>query len=311
MSVHRFITQAGGRCGAIFALLAVSATAAFGGSINHGSFEGTKAIYRNVTESGPSIPPGLFVPPDPIYTQTPNPQLTFLPLNFVQTDQSTSFDLKTKSSLIAFAVGAKTIVGDPDYRGYALTGNTINLAGTYNVYAPFGAGDRGVGTPASLAKVSMAAAYTIQVTGVNWLPYSGGSALNRSMTITPSDVTITGPQNSSVNGNWAGTSAIDWSDVRLAAGIGSGDHITELSIQLTTDIAAAGVYGVARTTVTNLNVINPVDPVAVPEPPTVILAGLGAAAALGHGYRRRKFRRNAGAGTEIDSDETGANALTA
>ncbi len=283
------------------------------GSINWGTFGGVKAEYKNVTESGPDIAPpatGLYVPQTPIYTETPNPQLTFLPENFVQTDQNVVFDLQSKSALLAFAVAAKPIVGDPGYLGYALTGNTINMAGTYSVWAPFGAGEMGAGSPASQAKVTMSANYTIQVTGVNWLPYSGGSAINRAMPIVPSDVTVNGPQNAATTGSWAGTDSIDWVALRAAAGIAPGDFVTELSIQYTGQIAAAGVYGKAITQVTNLNVSNPVEPVAVPEPPTLILAGLGAAAAVGHGYRRRKQRQASGESMTNDSDD-GAIALTA
>ncbi|NBW96875.1 MAG: PEP-CTERM sorting domain-containing protein [Planctomycetia bacterium] len=251
------------------------------------------------------------MPQTPVYSQVPNPQLTFLPTTFVQTDQSTSFDLKTKSSLLSFAVGSKQIVGDPNYTGYALAGNVFQIAGTYSVWAPFGAGDMGAGSPASIAKVAMSSNYSLQVTGVNWHAYAGGSPLTRSITIVPSDVTVTGPQGSATNGTWTGTDAINWNDVRLAAGVGAGDAITEISLQFSTDIAAAGVYGSARTQVTNLNVTNAVQPVAVPEPPTVILAGLGAAAAVGHGYRRRKLRRDAAVNGLVDDQDEGAIALTA
>lgn len=298
---------------ALLGAAALIAGPASAGSITWGTFGGVKAEYRNVTESGPDVVPpasGLFVPQTPVYTENPNPQLTFLPQNFVQTDQNVVFDLKSKSALLAFAVAAKPIVGDPGYIGYALTGNTINMAGTYSVWAPFGAGDMGAGSPASIAKVTMAADYTIQVTGVNWLPYSGGSSINRSMPIVPSDVTQTGPQNSALTGTWEGTDTIDWVALRVAAGIAPGDFVTELSIQYTGQIAAAGVFGRAETRATNLSVSNPVDPVAVPEPPTLILAGLGAAAAVGHGYRRRKLRQ-AGGKPMVNGDDNGAIALTA
>jgi hypothetical protein len=145
---------------------------------------------------------------------------------------------------------------------------------------------------------------------VNWVPYSGGSSINRSMPIVPSDVTQTGPAGSAQTGGWAGTDTIDWVALRVAAGIAPGDFVTELSIQYTGQIAAASVYGAAETRVTYLSVNNPVDPVAVPEPPTVILAGLGAAAAFGHGYRRRK-QRQAGSESMKAGDDNGAIALTA
>jgi hypothetical protein len=297
---------------ALLGAAALIAGPASAGTITWGTFGGFKAEYINVTESGPDVVPpasGLFVPQTPTYTENPNPQLTFLPQNFVQTDENVVFDLQSKSALLAFAVAAKPIVGDPDYVGYALTGSTISMAGTYSVWAPFGVGDLPGGL-SSIAKVTMAGDYTVQVTGVNWLPYSGGSSINRSMPIVPSDVTQTGPAASAQTGTWAGTDTIDWVALRVAAGIAPGDFITELSIQYTGQIAAAGVYGRAETRVTNLSVNNPVDPVAVPEPPTVILAGLGAAAAVGHGYRRRK-QRQAGSESMMAGDDNGAIALTA
>ena len=297
---------------ALLGAAALIAGPASAGTITWGTFGGFKAEYKNVTESGPDVVPpasGLFVPQTPTYTENPNPQLTFLPQNFVQTDENVVFQLKSKSALLAFAVEAKPIVGDPDYVGYALTGNTINMAGTYSVWAPFGVGDLPGGL-SSIAKVTMAGDYTVQVTGVNWLPYSGGSSINRSMPIVPGDVTQTGPAAAALTGTWAGTDSIDWVALRVAAGIAPGDFITELSIQYTGQIAAAGVYGRAETRVTNLSVNNPVDPVAVPEPPTVILAGLGAAAAVGHGYRRRK-QRQAGSESMMAGDDNGAIALTA
>jgi len=298
---------------ALLGAAALIAGPASAGTINWGTFGGVKAEYKNVTETGGDVVPpatGVYVPQQPIYTENPNPQLTFLPENFVQTDQNVVFDLKSKSALLAFAVAAKPIAGDPDYVGYALTGNTINMAGSYSVWAPFGAGDRGAGSPASIAKVTMTANYSIQVTGVNWVPYSGGSAINRSMPIMPTDVTQTGPAASALTGTWTGTDTIDAVALQAAAGIAPGNFITELSIQYTGVIAAAGVYGSAETRVTNLSVNNPVDPVAVPEPPTVILAGLGAAAAVGHGYRRRK-QRQAGSESMLAGDDNGAIALTA
>jgi hypothetical protein len=66
------------------------------------------------------------------------------------------------------------------------------------------------------------------------------------------------------------------------------------------------VYGQARTSVTNFNVNAPVDLVAVPEPPTLILAGLGAAGVLANGYRRRKQRQPAGDDASVEDSMTGA-----
>lgn len=54
-----------------------------------------------------------------------------------------------------------------------------------------------------------------------------------------------------------------------------------------------------------------VELVAVPEPPTIILAGLGAAAAVGQGLRRRKMRQATEGGSESGDAEEAAAGLTA
>lgn len=286
----------------------------YAGTVNHGTFAGTKVTYANVRESGVDIPPTLFVPATPVVTDTPDSQLSFSPQQFVQTDQSILFDLKTKSSQLNIDIVGNTLPGNPDYLGYALTGTRINIAGTYSVWAPLGAGDMGAGSPASIAKVTMTGNYTFQVTGVDWAPYSGGDPLGGSMAIVPSDVTATGPQTAATNGTWSSSATVDWTALRAAAGLSPTANITQIAFQYTAVIGAASVYGVAQTAVTNFNVIDStaVVPVPVPEPPTIILAGLGAAAAVGHGYRRRKLRQQDSEGADGEwNAEEGAIALTA
>ncbi len=280
--------------------LAFAATAsAIAGTVSHGTFTGSKVTYHNITESGPDIPPSLFVPKVPVVTDTPVSQLTFLPEQFVQTDQNTSFDLKTKSSLLSIGVAGLENVSEGV--SFALTGLTLNMAGTYSLLAPL---------DTSLAQVSQSASYTVQVTGVNWMPYSGGGSVSGGITLTPATVQVVGPNTGFVSGNWAGTTAIDWDLVRTTAGISNSDHITDIRIQLTADIAAVGLYGYARTSLTNFSVENPTAPVAVPEPPTIILAGLGAVAVVANGYRRKKQRRESSLLLE-QMEDTGAIALTA
>jgi hypothetical protein len=290
----------------------LGAVAGYAGTVNHGAFAGTKVTYANVSEGGVTIPPSLFVPATPVVTNAPHSQLTFSPQQFVQTDQSVLFDLKTKSSQLNMDIVGNALPGDPDYLGYALTGTRLNIAGNYNVWAPFGAGDMGTGSPASIAKVTMTGDYTVQVTGVNWAPYGGGTVVGGSMTIVPSDVTVNGPQNAATSGSWSGSATIDWAAVRVAAGLSPTANITQVAFQYTAVIGAASVYGFAQTSVTNFNVINETAVVPVPEPPTIILAGLGAAAAVGHGYRRRKLRQRDAEGSDDEWNvEEGAIALTA
>lgn len=297
-------------------LLSVGLGSATGnaGTVNHGTFAGTKVTYANVRESGVDIPPALFVPATPMVTNTPDSQLSFSPQQFVQTDQSVVFDLKTKSSQLNIDIIGNALPGDPDYLGYALTGTRINMAGTYSVWAPLGTGDMGAGSPASIAKVTMSGNYTVQVTGVDWAPYSGSTPFGGSMTIVPSDATVNGPQNAATNGTWTGSTTIDWNALRASAGLSPTANITQIAFQYTAVIGAASVYGKAQTAVTNFNVVDTTAmvPVPVPEPPTIILAGLGAAAAVGHGYRRRKLRQRDADSSDAEwTAEEGAIALTA
>jgi hypothetical protein len=281
------------------ALVCSASTATLAGTVNHGTFTGTKVSYHDITESGADIPPSLFVPKTPTVTDTPVSQLTFLPEQFLQTDQSASFDLKTKSSLLSIGVAGLQNEGV----SFALNGLKLNIAGTYSLLAPF---------PTSFAQVSQAASYTVQVTGVNWQPFSGGASVNGMITITPASYQLTGPQAGYSNGNWSGSSLIDWDAVRTAAGVSNSDHITDIRIQLTADVSAAGLYGYARTSLTNFSVENPTAPVAVPEPPTIILAGLGAVAVVANGFRRKKQRQPMATGLLLNqADEAGAIALTA
>lgn len=111
--------------------------------MNDGTFAGTKVTYGNVSESGATIPSGLFVPATPVLTDNPDAQLTFGPQAFVQTDQSILFDLKTKSSQLNMDIIDNSLPGNPNYLGYALNGISFNIAGNYRVWAPFGAGDTG------------------------------------------------------------------------------------------------------------------------------------------------------------------------
>jgi hypothetical protein len=299
---------------ALFFSAALGSLAGQAGTLNYGTFVGTKVTYANVSESGETIPPGLFVPATPVLTDNPDAQLTFGPQEFVQTDQNVLFDLKTKSSQLNMDISGNSLPGNPDYLGYALAGISFNIAGTYSVWAPFGVGDLApTFLGASIAKVTMSGDYSVQVTGVDWAPYSGGAPILGSMVVTPSDMTVTGPQNAATTGTWQGSTVLDWAALRSTAGLSPSANITQIAFQYTAVIGAASVYGAAETRVTNFNVIDPAVavPVPVPEPPTIILAGLGAVAVVANGYRRRKQRSQDSNEGQDAGDLNGAIALTA
>jgi hypothetical protein len=195
-----------------------------------------------------------------------------------------------------------TTVPDPTA---AITAVNLNIAGLYDVYAPFASVPPSGAT--SVAQVQMSnVPLTIKVTGVNGSPYAIGSPLTATMPVAPNEVTVVGPGGAAA-GTWSGSFAANMAALRAAAGLLPTDRITELQIQANPAIHAASVYATARAQVTNYNVqVN-----AVPEPPTMVLAGLGVAATVGHSLRRRMKRRNAEAGSEMVGGNFGAVALTA
>lgn len=288
---------------AFFAVTAVMATAAFGGSIPVGTFETGKGGFIGVHESGP---PANYTPPTPQFADNPGLQLIFTPAGFtqfiVETSGTTPFDFQYKTGQVTLPMITKPTAGDPAQLGWEMTGLSLNLAGTYGLSVPFDGGK---------AKVSMAGQYTVQVTQLDWQPVSIPGLYTSPFVVVPDTVTTAVATTGFVNGTWSGSVNVDWAALRSVSGILPGQHITGATVQFTTDIGAASQFGVARTSVTNFTVNSPIAPVAVPEPPTVILAGLGVAAAVGQGYRRRKSRRSAGAGADMIGDENGAIALTA
>jgi hypothetical protein len=291
-------SKATGLIAAAVIAAAVGSQPAVAGTIPLGTFQGSKAGFYDVTESGATIPPSLFTPLTPVYSQMPNPQLSFAPQDFnnsvIETSGTAAFDLKYKASQLSMSMQSK---GTALEGGYAFTGTSLTLGGDYSVWAPFAGGQ---------AKVTMAGVYSLQVTGVDWAPWSSAQSTLGSMVITPSDVTSVGPQSFATTGSWSGSANINWDSVKAAAGVAPGRNITGALLQFTVDLGAASVYGTARTSVTNFNVNAPVDLVAVPEPPTLILAGLGAAGVLANGYRRRKQRQPAGNDAGGEDSTTGA-----
>lgn len=296
---------------ALFAAV-VSAATAFGGTVSHGNFSTSKVSFRDVTESGADIPPGLFIPPTPTLLETGNrSELSFFPNRFVLTDQSFAFQLKSLSSQLGMFVAGKTVLsGSGGATAYELTSLTLNVKGAYELYAPFSNIPPSGATSVAQAQMSNVP-LTIKVTGVNWESYAGGIALGTEIAVTPSTQTVSGP-NGSASGIWSGSYSVDWAALRVQAGIQPTDYITEIQIQATPAVHAASMFASAQASVTNFDVQTNTAPVAVPEPPTIILAGLGAAAAVGHGYRRRKLRHRDGEGSDGEwNDEEGAIALTA
>lgn len=297
---------------ALFAAVVVSAATAFGGSVSHGNFSTDRVVFRDVTEAGADIPPGLFAPPNPTPLESgSSSELTFFPNRFILTDQAAAFELKSLSSQLGMFVAGRTVFsGSGGATAFELQSLTLNIKGAYNLYAPFASVPPT--NAQSIAQVQMSdVPVSVKVTGINWQSYAGGSALSGAIDVTPSDVTVVGP-NGSASGNWTGSYSIDWAALRVQAGILPTDYITEIQIQATPTVYAASMFASAQASVTNFDVQTNTAPVAVPEPPTIILASLGAVAVVANGYRRKKQRRAGDAEPSIDENEdAGAIALTA
>ena len=117
-------------------MVALSSLEQSSAQIIHGDFVNSKVSYLNVTESGPNVPPTLFAPPLPTTTADPESQLSFAPNNFIQTDQSLAFDLKTKSSQLQINMQAADGLWFDDVSGTKPL--ELYTAGSYSLVAPFG-----------------------------------------------------------------------------------------------------------------------------------------------------------------------------
>jgi len=260
--------------------------------------------------------------------------VAFKPTAFVQVDTSGTgtagppFDMKTKTSnLTMLLTSARNTSGiDPDIAGYAIDNVNLQLTGLASVQAPFYIPP----TFVSAAYAQMNINFELTLNKLNFSDRAGGpltKSVSVPLTITNqstgdiSTATSTwsttaqavAPGGASGSYKWdTGVLSMDSAALRTLFGVTGGDQITEISLALVTSVTAAGIYGEGRSGIDQINASVGVAAVAVPEPPTIILAGLGAAAAVGHGYRRRKLRQRDADGSDAEwSAEEGAIALTA
>ena len=242
--------------------------------------------------------------------------VAFKPTAFVQVDTSGTgsppFDIKTKTSnLTMLLTSAKNTSGsDPDIAGYAIDNINLQLSGLASVQAPFYLPPTFVS--AAYARTNIALALTL--TQLNFENREGGAltefvsvpltitnmgTLETSTAISTWETTVQATASGGVSGSYEWeTGVLSWDSafLRNLFGVTGGDQITEISLGLVTSVTAAGIYGEGSSGIDNINASVGVAPVAVPEPPTIILAGLGAVAVVANGYRRRKQRSQ-------DSDE--------
>lgn len=241
---------------------------------------------------GPTPPATWLYPPNPITTS--DNKLSFGPINYATTVSNEAYSQKN-------AIDAVVLNITPDAGVGPLTLDVL-LRGEWsfmpNQLAAF------VNSSSSLAAFGATASVDLAITGLNGqsVMYTGESypLVNFSTGI------VSGTTNQS--GVWQGRLTMSWDDIKAALLPTNlmTQQITQLQVSIGADIFSASQYAQATTRVEELTITAQ----PVPEPPTIILAGLGAVAVVANGYRRKKQRRESSLLLE-QMEDTGAIALTA
>jgi hypothetical protein len=252
-------------------MVALSSLEQSSAQIIHGDFVNSKVSYLYVTESGPNVPPTLFAPPQPTTTADPESQLSFAPNDFIQTDQSLEFDLKTKSSHLQINMQAADGLWFDDMNGVKPL--ELYTAGSYSLVAP---------VPQSQAFASFTASYTLVINEVDNAPFGSGAPYSANVAIVPSGASIIGP-NGSAAGTWNGSVQLDINTIKTHFGLAPTSKVTGMLLHYTANLSAAGVYGQSTATRLDFNVVN----ATVPEPSTYALLLMTGAGALWLARRRR------------------------
>jgi hypothetical protein len=251
----------------------------------------------NVTLGVGLTPPATWLyPPEP--TVTSDNKLSFNPINFTTTVSNLAY-----SGMHAIDDVKASIVPDAGVGPMMLD---VLIRGAWTFLPSQLAASQASST--SLADFGASARLDIVIRGLSGVSgdvnYSGLTP----MLVDFSPQMISGSTNQT--GTWQGRVTMSWDDIKtvlLPAELQS-QQITKLNVSVLTDIFSESQYAQATTRVNELTIAAQ----PVPEPPTIILAGLGAAAAVGHGYRRRKLRQRDAEGSDAEwNAEEGAIALTA
>jgi hypothetical protein len=238
----------------------------------------------------------------------------------VQTGTTDPIVVAGKNSTFSTIILASATSSDPDIARYAITGVNMDVAGALSVWAPFA-------PPVySFAQASATANFTVTLKAINGVPVldrsfgntvpitlvsSTGSSVGGSASVFQLGPASIPPTQDPDNYSWFSNLLLTATDLRTGFAITDpNEQITEVMLSYTSNISVGSIYGQATSSVSTFGVGAITDPIAVPEPPTLILAGLGAAAAVGHGYRRRKLRQT-GSDSMTTGDDDGAIALTA
>jgi hypothetical protein len=267
-------------------------TPAVAGSISYtdpGFTSGPHVQFLNVREEwddemNRSTDP-VFTPPPPTVTSVPfGTRLTLEPESFseVKTDSLSEIDIESKRSNFRMDVRASGASNDPDIAGYALDTLSFTLGGELSVWAPL------TSPPVdSYASSGVSASYSLVLKSINWTDVAA-ITVDRAAPFTVTSGDLERSESGGFSVNQVGASAkenytfnsnvtLNQDDLKVLFGITDPDsYITEVAIAYTADISVAGIYGEGYGKVLNLGITATGQPIAVPEPSTLAMLGLGA-----------------------------------
>jgi len=274
--------------------VALSATIATAGSISYtdpGFTSSPHVQFLNIREEwddelNRSTDPVLTPPPPNAVSVPMGTGISFEPESFseVKTNSASEVDIETKRSNFRMDVRASGGSSDPGIAGYALGSLSFTLAGELSVWAPYS----NPPTPIdSFAQSNVSASYSLVLKSLNWMDVTAVAvdqassfSLNDGSTVqqlnSPISVSQVGPSGKE-NYTWNSNVVLTQDDLKTLFGITDPDsYVTEVGLTYTTDISVAGIYGEGYGKVFNFGITAIGQPVAVPEPSTLAMLGLGA-----------------------------------
>lgn len=285
---------------------------------------------RNVIETSSGVPVlnpdvPLMYPLVPVAQSSANGiSVFFNPTSFVQVDTSSPspnpFDIKSKRSELTMVFEAQRNTGslDPAIAGYSINQIDFQITGGLSVVAPFfNLGSAAYGEFTTQLQLTLSRVNHQPLQTPITVPYALPIQVTNQATGQITNVTSTFNDTAVADATGAASRSYLWdtqlislseSQLRTMFGItNQNDALTEISLALVSDVLAAGYYGQGSSGVNSVTASSGVEAVPVPEPPTIILASLGAVAVVANGYRRRKQRRSNG----MIADDSGLVALSA
>lgn len=217
--------------------------------------------------------PNPLVPNDPIVPVTGNVStISFFPSNFyADVSSSSGFAIDKRSGLVGLSMEANAGL----YFDLPIT-LTLNAAANYNLAAPVSGSYAGA--------ILNAVPFTLYITEVDNSPYALSVPQYPGLiSVSPAFANVSGPFGFQ-SGTFSGITTLDLSSIKSYFGLGAGQNITGMRLQISPSLTVWANNGTARADLVNFDVSKTV----VPEPSTVALLMLGSATGGLALWRRRR-----------------------